>query len=482
MEDRSVLSVRKPTKQTSKLKPSSAGAVIDSSPPTITYSRRGRPTGTTNLRPPRKRISVATSSYPLLVNLKLKLRLSSLADTVHWLLHRIRPDLIPLGPSRKPDRGRSDPDSGPACMPLGSRAGVVASVRATVVQAASLFLNTPATLDKAERLVAIAAAYGSRLVVFPEAFVGGYPRCMSSNSANPAKQFETMVKYCSSAITVPGPEFERLQKIAANNRVYLVMGVVERCGDFLFSTVLFFDPLGRVLGRQRKLIPLPLEAGVWCSGGKSSLPLYQTLLGNLGGLISWDSNTMQRTVTFQELVYITIHELGSAGIEIYCAPTADARVKWKSTAIHIAVEGNCFVLSANQFTRRNDYLLPGEDGNGNEIVSSGGSFIASPLGTFLSGPDYEGECLISADLGNESNLLPLFPSFRPHYMISKTVTIPILADLKEIDHAKGQLIRVGDNHPSRVTKNACTQQVSSAADMVNNVQTSTTPMVINCDP
>ncbi|CAN1772236.1 Bifunctional nitrilase/nitrile hydratase NIT4B [Linum perenne] len=431
MEDRSVLSVRKPTKQTSKLKPSSAGAVIDSSPPTITYSRRGRPTGTTNLRPPRKRISVATSSYPLLVNLKLKLRLSSLADTVHWLLHRIRPDLIPLGPSRKPDRGRSDPDSGPACMPLGSRAGVVASVRATVVQAASLFLNTPATLDKAERLVAIAAAYGSRLVVFPEAFVGGYPRCMSSNSANPAKQFETMVKYCSSAITVPGPEFERLQKIAANNRVYLVMGVVERCGDFLFSTVLFFDP---------------------------------------------------RTVTFQELVYITIHELGSAGIEIYCAPTADARVKWKSTAIHIAVEGNCFVLSANQFTRRNDYLLPGEDGNGNEIVSSGGSFIASPLGTFLSGPDYEGECLISADLGNESNLLPLFPSFRPHYMISKTVTIPILADLKEIDHAKGQLIRVGDNHPSRVTKNACTQQVSSAADMVNNVQTSTTPMVINCDP
>ncbi|CAN1772240.1 Bifunctional nitrilase/nitrile hydratase NIT4B, partial [Linum perenne] len=58
--------------------------------------------------------------------------------------------------------------------------------------------------DKAERLVAIAAAYGSRLVVFPEAFVGGYPRCMSSNSANPAKQFETMVKYCSSAITVPG--------------------------------------------------------------------------------------------------------------------------------------------------------------------------------------------------------------------------------------------------------------------------------------
>ncbi|CAN1277472.1 Bifunctional nitrilase/nitrile hydratase NIT4B [Linum perenne] len=432
MEDRSVLSVRKPTKQTSKLKPSSAGAVIDSSPPTITYSRRGRPTGTTNLRPPRKRISVATSSYPLLVNLKLKLRLSSLADTVHWLLHRIRPDLIPLGPSRKPDRGRSDPDPGPACMPLGSRAGVVASVRATVVQAASLFLNTPATL----------AAYGSRLVVFPEAFVGGYPRCMSSNSANPAKQFETMVKYCSSAITVPGPEFERLQNIAANNRVYLVMGVVERCGDFLFSTVLFFDPLGRVLGRQRKLIPLPLEAGVWCSGGKSSLPLYQTLLGNLGGLISWDSK-----------LPLLRHELYAKGIEIYCAPTADARVKWKSTAIHIAVEGNCFVLSANQFTRRNDYLLPGEDGNGNEIVSSGGSFIASPLGTFLSGPDYEGECLISADL-----------------------------DLKEIDRAKGKLIRVGDNHPSRATKNACTQQVLSATDMVNNVQTSTTRMVINCDP
>ncbi|CAN0847254.1 Bifunctional nitrilase/nitrile hydratase NIT4 [Linum grandiflorum] len=413
MEDISVLSVTVPkptaTMPNSKVQTSRAGEVPvrKPTPPMKTYTRRGRgrpPTGTMNLRPPRRRISVPTSSYRLLVQLKQKHRLSSFADTVHWLLHRIRPDLIPLGPSPK------RPDPGPICMPLGSRVGV-APVRATVVQATSLFFNTPATLDKAEKLTAIAAAYGSHLVVFPEAFVGGYPWCMSSNSA--PTDLEMMVKYCSSAITLPGPEFERLQKIASKNRVYLVMGVVERCQNFLFSTIVFLDPLGRLLGRQRKLIPRPSETGIWCSGRKSSsFPLFQTLVGSIGGLISWDNK-----------LPLLRNELYAKGIEIYCAPTVDSREQWKSTAVHIAVEGNCFVLSANQFRQRNDYPLLHGDGDANESISSGGSFIASPSGKLLSGPNHEGECLISADL-----------------------------DLEEINRAKRQ-------HISQ-------QQVSSAADML----------------
>jgi beta-cyano-L-alanine hydratase/nitrilase len=95
------------------------------------------------------------------------------------------------------------------------------------------------------------------------------------------------------------------------------------------------------------------------------------------------------------------------GIEIYCAPTADAREVWQASMTHIALEGGCFVLSANQFCRRKDYPPPSEyEFSGTEeglapdsVVCAGGSVIISPSGTVLAGPNYDGEALISADLG-----------------------------------------------------------------------------------
>ena len=95
------------------------------------------------------------------------------------------------------------------------------------------------------------------------------------------------------------------------------------------------------------------------------------------------------------------------GIEIYCAPTADARDVWQASMTHIALEGGCFVLSANQFCRRKDYPPPPdyvyqgtkEDLTPDSVVCAGGSVIISPSGTVLAGPNYEGEALISADLG-----------------------------------------------------------------------------------
>ena len=94
-------------------------------------------------------------------------------------------------------------------------------------------------------------------------------------------------------------------------------------------------------------------------------------------------------------------------MEIYCAPTADARDVWQASMTHIALEGGCFVLSANQFCRRKDYPPPPEyvfsgteeDLTPDSVVCAGGSVIISPSGTVLAGPNYDGEALISADLG-----------------------------------------------------------------------------------
>lgn len=272
------------------------------------------------------------------------------------------------------------------------------TVRATVVQASTIFYDTPSTLDKAERLLAEAASYGSQLVVFPEAFLGGYPRgstfgvTIGNRSAKGKEEFR---KYHASAIDVPGPEVDRLAAMAGKYKVHLVMGVIERDGYTLYCTVLFFDSQGHYLGKHRKLMPTGLERIIWGFGDGSTIPVFETPIGKIGAAICWENRMpLLRTAMYAK------------GIEIYCAPTADARPLWQASMTHIALEGGCFVLSSNQFCRRKDYPPPPEyvftgtndDLPPDSVVCAGGSVIISPSGTVLAGPNYEGEALITADL------------------------------------------------------------------------------------
>ncbi|KAK1297274.1 Bifunctional nitrilase/nitrile hydratase NIT4B [Acorus calamus] len=271
------------------------------------------------------------------------------------------------------------------------------TVRATVVQASTVFYDTPATLDKAEKFIAEAAAYGSQLVVFPEAFIGGYPHGSSFGvmiGSRSDKGKEDFLKYHASAINVPGPEVDRLAAMAGNYKVYLVMGVIERAGYTLYCTILFFNDHGQYLGKHRKLMPTGSERVIWGFGDLSTIPVYETPIGKIGGLICWENRMpLLRTALYGK------------GIEIYCAPNGDASGVWQASMTHIALEGGCFVLSATQFCQRKDYPSPpdylfgvGDDLAPDAVVCAGGSVIISPSGVVLAGPNYEGEALISADL------------------------------------------------------------------------------------
>ncbi|XP_021720535.1 bifunctional nitrilase/nitrile hydratase NIT4A [Chenopodium quinoa] len=272
------------------------------------------------------------------------------------------------------------------------------TVRATVVQASTVFYDTPATLEKAERLLAEAASYGAQLVVFPEAFIGGYPRGSNFGVTignRTAKGREEFRKYHASAIDVPGPEVDRLAAMAGKYKVYLVMGVIERDGYTLYCSVLFFDSQGHYMGKHRKMMPTALERVIWGFGDGSTIPVFETPIGKIGAAICWENK--------MPLLRMAMY---AKGIEIFCAPTADAREVWQASMTHIALEGGCFVLSANQFCRRKDYPPPPEyvfsgiedDLNPESVVCAGGSVIISPSGAVLAGPNHDGEALISADL------------------------------------------------------------------------------------
>ena len=267
------------------------------------------------------------------------------------------------------------------------------TVRVALVQSAPVAFDLAQTLDKLQSLTTDAARQGAQLVLFPEAFVSGYPRGLDFGAvigSRTAEGREWYQRYWASAIELPGPDADRIGMMARDAGTYLVVGVVERSGGSLYCSVAFFGPDGAYLGKHRKLMPTAAERVVWGQGDGTTLPVFDTPIGRVGAVICWENYMpLLRTAMYEQ------------GIELYCAPTADHRDTWLASMQHIALEGRCFVLSANQFARRTDYPddYPASFGNGPDaIVSRGGSCIVGPLGQVLAGPVYDHETILLADL------------------------------------------------------------------------------------
>jgi len=266
-------------------------------------------------------------------------------------------------------------------------------VRAAVVQAAPVSFDRERTLEKVRALAADAAREGVQLAVFPEAFVSAYPKGLDFGARvgmRAPEGREDFRRYYDSAVDVPGPAVDFLGEVAAENRLHLVIGVIERDGGTLYCTVLTFGPDGSYLGKHRKLMPTALERLVWGFGDGSTLPVFDTDIGRIGSVICWEN--------YMPALRMTMYE---KGVQLYCAPTADDRDTWLATMQHVALEGRCFVLSCNQYTTRGDFpeayaAVQGDDPE--TVISRGGSCIVGPLGKVLAGPHFDGEMILTADL------------------------------------------------------------------------------------
>jgi nitrilase len=266
-------------------------------------------------------------------------------------------------------------------------------VRAAVVQDFPVVFDREATLAKVRELVRQAATRGAELVVFPEAFVSGYPKGLDFGARIGMRLpggREDFRRYFQSAVDIPGPAVEELGAAARESRVHLVIGVIEREIGTLYCTICFFSPEGILLGKHRKLMPTAMERLVWGFGDGSTMPVLDTPVGRIGAVICWE-NYMP---LFRMYMY-------SKGIQIYCAPTADDRDTWLPSMQHIALEGRCFVISACQYLRRRDCpekydALQGSDPD--TVLMRGGSCMIGPLGEILAAPYFEGPTILEAEL------------------------------------------------------------------------------------
>ena len=265
---------------------------------------------------------------------------------------------------------------------------------AAVAQTATVMFDTAATVAKAETLMAEAAARGAQVLVFPEAFIGGYPKGADFHifiGARTPEGRQDFLKYYEAAVALDGPEIAQLAQAAGTHKLYVCVGIIEREGGTLYCTAVYLGPEGTVLGHHRKLMPTALERLVWGYGDGSTLKAVDTPFGKLGAVICWENYMPAlRMAMYQQRV------------ALYCAPTADDRDSWISTMQHIAMEGRCFVLSSCQHLRRAQFpsasmhnRLPDDP---ETLLMRGGSCIISPAGKVLAGPVYGEDVLLTAEI------------------------------------------------------------------------------------
>ncbi|TCD67848.1 Nitrilase [Steccherinum ochraceum] len=279
------------------------------------------------------------------------------------------------------------------------------TIRASVVQACTAAYDLAATLSKLEHYARLAKERdGAQLVLFPEAFIGGYPKMstfgMKVGERKPEGRDE-FLRYYNAAIEIPSPTITRLEQLSAELGIFLVVGIIEKDLGTLYCTVVFIDPSKGYLVKHRKLIPTALERTIWGRGDASTLYVPEVSFESANG--SPVKARVSATTCWENYMPLLRTFYYSKGTQIYCAPTVDARPEWQSTMKHIALEGRCFVLSACQYAEEKDYpeghaVDDEAKRDPSNVMIGGGSVIVSPLGRVLAGPLLGEEGVLTAEL------------------------------------------------------------------------------------
>ncbi len=274
--------------------------------------------------------------------------------------------------------------------------------KVAVIQKPPVLLDRDGTIERALACIDEAAGEGASLLVFPEAYVPGYPAWVwrLRPGADMAVCEELHARLRNNAVDLAGGDLQPLQDAAARHGVTVVIGIHERdtrfSGTTLFNTVVVIGPDGTLLNRHRKLMPTNPERMVWGMGDASGLRVVDTPAGRLGALICWES-----------YMPLARYALYAQDIDIYVAPTWDSGETWLATLRHIAKEGGCWVIGTatamqgsdvpNGFPERDRLFDP------NEWINDGDAVVVKPMGRVVAGPLSREKGILYAEIDKETS-------------------------------------------------------------------------------
>lgn len=264
------------------------------------------------------------------------------------------------------------------------------------IQAAPVFLDTQATLEKALSLMSEAANNGAELCVFPETFLSGYPVWLElpeGGCFNDADQKAAYAAYVECSVRVEGPELQRIAEAAAILGIFVYLGIVERATSehSVYCSLAAIHPERGIVGVHRKLMPTHNERLVWSLGDGHGLRAYDWKSLRVGGLNCWE-NWMP----------LARHAMYSQGEDLHVATWPGAPYLTRDISRFIAMEGRVYVLSVGGVLTINDvpesFPLKAQLAQQSERFLSGGTMLVAPDGEVLQGPMKNDENILYGDV------------------------------------------------------------------------------------
>jgi predicted amidohydrolase len=268
-------------------------------------------------------------------------------------------------------------------------------VRVAAVQAAPVFLDLDATLEKGVSLIEEAARNGAGLVVFPESWIPGYPSWIFGAAGwdDPGAK-KVYRRFHENAVAVPSPATDALCRAARASATVVVMGATERDGGTLYNSLLYVSAEGAILGVHRKIMPTHAERIVWGKGDGSGLHVFATRAGRVGGLICWEH--------WMPLARFAMHAKGEE-VHVAAWPEVGDPELHRFASRHYAFEGRCFsvcvmgaALTAGALPA--GFELPEAMGAAADFVEAASA--EAPPGTTIFAPD--GTVVAEAPAGLET--------------------------------------------------------------------------------
>jgi len=309
-------------------------------------------------------------------------------------------------------------------------------LRLAAVQAAPVFLDREASIEKACRLIREAGENGADVIGFPEGFIPTHPGWFNYINGVGEQALRFSRELFKNAVEIPSPATDRLCEACRDANIVAVVGVNEkrpRTTSTMWNTQLFIDRTGQILGKHQKLVPTNGERLVHTGGHGGTLQAVQTHFGAISGLICGEnSNPLAQFAIAVD--YPVVHV---ASWPAHFSPTSDMEDSSILAARSLAYQLKAFVISScaivtSELIDAYD-PAPKDRAQLEQLKNVGGTCIVGPRGKILAGPMGPGEGILYCDVDTQDVIIPkLIHDFAGHYNRPDIFSVAITAEERRI--------------------------------------------------
>lgn len=291
-------------------------------------------------------------------------------------------------------------------------------LRLAAVQAAPVFLNREATIEKACRLIREAGEKKADIIGFPEGFIPTHPTWFSFIPDIGLTSLHLSRELFKNSVEIPSHATDQLCQACRDANIVAVIGMCERrpgTTGTMWNTQLFIDRTGKIVEKHQKIMPTLGERLVH-TRGRARVRAAATDFGKVSGLLCGENSNPLAAYALA-LDYPVVH--------VAAWPAHFSLAVRMQDSIMAASRGLAYTLKAfviNSCSIVTDELIDVYRVTGDDrdclikLKEAGAASVIGPMGQVLAGPMGPGEGILYCDVDTQDLIIPkMIHDFAGHY-------------------------------------------------------------------